>query len=141
MDGLKSASAGWLPEHLAYLRRQTRWAGLQSLVMVRRERRVGRKVSTETAYFITSLPNQADLLLKAVRAHWGIENGLHGVLDIAFREDDSRARLGHSAENLAVLRHIALNLLKHERTAKVGVKAKRLKAAWDDDYLLRVQGN
>jgi predicted transposase YbfD/YdcC len=128
------------PDHLAYLRRQSRWGGLQSLVMVHRERRIGSKISTETAYFITSLPHQADLLLKAVRAHWGIENGLHWVLDIAFREDESRARLGHSAENLAVLRHIALNLLKQERTAKVGVKAKRLKAGWDDDYLLRILG-
>lgn len=69
---------------------------------------------------------------QAVRGHWGIENGLHRVLDIAFREDESRARMGASAANLVVLRHIALNLLKQERTAKVGIKNKRRKAGWDE---------
>lgn len=128
------------PTHLAYLRRQNRWEGLQSLVMVQRERHIQGEISTETAYYITSLPNEAPTVLNATRAHWGVENSLHWVLDIAFREDDSRARQGHSAENLAVLRHIALNLLKQERTAKVGIKAKRLKAGWDDDYLIRVLG-
>jgi predicted transposase YbfD/YdcC len=73
-----------------------------------------------------------------VRAHWGIENGLHWVLDIGFREDESRVRKDHAPENMAVLRHIALNLLKQEQTAKLGIKAKRLKAAWDQDYLLKV---
>jgi predicted transposase YbfD/YdcC len=128
------------PVHLAYLRKQDRWDGLQSLVMVQRERRVQAETSTEIVYYIASLPNEAAPLLAATRAHWGGENGLHWVLDIAFREDDNRTRQGHSAENLAVLRHIALNLLKQEPTAKVGIKAKRLKAGWDDDYLRRVLG-
>lgn len=74
----------------------------------------------------------------AKRSHWGIENKLHWVLDVAFREDDSRIRQGNAPHNMAVLRHMALNLLKHEKTAKGGIKAKRLKAAWDDDYLLKV---
>jgi len=73
-----------------------------------------------------------------VRRHWSIENELHWVLDIAFREDDSRIRVGHSAENMAVLRHIALNLLKQESSKRLGVKNKRLLAAWDNDYLLKV---
>lgn len=73
-----------------------------------------------------------------MRGHWGIENGLHWVRDIAFREDESRARQGASAANLVVLRHIAVNLLKQERTATVGIKDKRLKAAWDERYLLKV---
>ena len=72
------------------------------------------------------------------RQCWGIENILHRVLDVAFREDDSRVRQGNAPQNLAVLRHMALNLLKQEKTAKGGIKAKRLKAAWDDDYLLKV---
>jgi predicted transposase YbfD/YdcC len=73
-----------------------------------------------------------------VRSHWGIENQVHWVLDVAFQEDESRVRVGHGAENLAVLRHLALNLLRRERTAKVGIKAKRLKTAWDATYLLKV---
>ncbi len=126
------------PAFLAYLRRQDRWANLQTLVMVHRERRVGDQLTYQTVFYITSLPGDAALLLRATRNHWGIENRLHWVLDIAFREDDSRARLGHSAENLAVLRHLALNLLNQEQSSTVGVKNKRLKAGWNDDYLSRV---
>jgi predicted transposase YbfD/YdcC len=74
----------------------------------------------------------------AVRGHWGIENRLHWVLDIAFREDESRVRQGHADQNLAVLRRLALNLLRQETTAKMGTKAKRLKAGWDDAYLLEI---
>jgi len=105
--------------------------------MVEAERREKGKVSRETRYYLTSLADAATFG-RAVRAHWGIENGLHWVLDIAFREDESRARMGASAENLVVLRHIALNLLKKEATAKVGIKNKRLKAGWDERYLLKV---
>jgi predicted transposase YbfD/YdcC len=75
-----------------------------------------------------------------VRAHWTIENSLHWVLDIAFREDDSRIRKGHAPQNFAVLRHIALNLLKQDTTLKRGLKSKRLKAGWDHDYLLHILG-
>ena len=75
---------------------------------------------------------------KAARGHWSIENGLHWILDVAFREDHNRTRTDHSAQNFAVLRHIALNLLKAEKTAKVGVKAKRLKAGWSEQYMLKV---
>lgn len=77
-------------------------------------------------------------MLKAVRGHWSIENQLHWILDVAFREDDCRIRKGHGAQNFAVLRHIALNLLKQETSAKCGIKAKRLKAGWNENYLLKV---
>ena len=130
------------PETLAHLDPDGQWAGLRAIGMVEAERRekgkgmVG-KVTRERRYYLTSLV-EAKEFGRAVRAHWGIENGLHWVLDIAFREDESRARAGASATNLVVLRHIAVNLLKQERTAKVGIKNKRLKAAWDERYLLKV---
>jgi len=117
-------------------------AGLRAIGKVAAERREKGKgeagtVTRETRYYLTSLTD-AGVFGRAVRAHWGIENGLHWVLDIAFREDESRARIGASAENLVVLRHIALNLLKQERSAKVGIKNKRLKAGWDEGYLLKI---
>lgn len=126
------------PDYLDYLRRRAEWKHLQTLVRVRAERHVGGKRSVETRYYISSLANDARKLLKCIRAYWGVENGLHWVLDLAFREDESRVRKDHGPENMAVLRHIALNLLKQENTAKVGIKNKRLQAAWDDDYLLKL---
>jgi len=125
-------------EFLAYVAQHRTWKNLQTVVMIRAERRVGDQTSLETRYYISSLESNARLALQAARGHWGIENGLHWVLDIAFREDESRVRKDHAPENLAVLRHLALNLLKQEPTAKVGLKAKRLKAAWDRGYLLQV---
>jgi predicted transposase YbfD/YdcC len=91
-------------------------------------------------YYISSVAGPAKTVLRAVRRHWRIENSLHWVLDIAFREDKSRVRVGHAAKNLSILRRIALNLLKQEKTAKVGIKAKRLMAGWDQAYLLKVLG-
>jgi len=76
-----------------------------------------------------------------IRSHWGIENKVHWVLDGAFREDDGRVRKGYAAQNLAVVRHIALNLLHREQTAKCGTKNKRLKAAWNEDYLFNILTN
>jgi predicted transposase YbfD/YdcC len=128
----------WDPEHIAYLDPGGEWAGLRSIGMVEAERRVGEKVSVERRYYLSSLAGQAQEFAAAVRGHWGIENGLHWVLDVAFREDECRVRMGNAPENLALLRRIALTLLHQERTAKVGVKAKRLKAAWSEDYLLTV---
>jgi predicted transposase YbfD/YdcC len=125
------------PTTMAHVDPEGQWAGLRALGMVEAERRVRGKVTHERRYYLTSLVD-ATTFGRAVRAHWGIENRLHWVLDIAFREDESRARQGASAENLVVLRHIALNLLKKEQTAKVGIKNKRLKAGWDERYLLKV---
>lgn len=125
------------PEILAYVDPIGAWAGLRSIGMVEAERRISEKASVETRFYLSSYAAAptAERFARAVRRHWGIENELHWVLDIAFREDETRTHAGHSAENFAVLRHIALNLLRQERTARVGIKAKRLKAGWDESYL------
>lgn len=120
------------------LRGADEWTGLRCVAKVRARRTVGGKRTVEDRYFLSSLNGKAEQLLMATRTHWQIENGLHWVLDIAFREDESRVRKDHGAQNQATLRHIALNLLKQETTAKIGIRNKRLKAGWSEDYLLRV---
>jgi len=128
-------------EDIAWLKENHACSGLRSIVAVTATRESESKVTEETRYFVSSLAaDEPEKLEHAVRAHRAIENNLHWVLDIAFDEDSYRTRKGHSAANLAVIRHIALNLIKQEKTSKVGVKTKRLKAGWDNDYLLRVIG-
>jgi predicted transposase YbfD/YdcC len=126
------------PSFLDYIRRREDWPALHSIVKVVCERRTPSETTVKTRYYITSLPPQAARLLDAVRSHWQIENGLHWVLDIAFNQDHSRIRKDNAPANFAILHHIALNLLKRERSLKVGVKAKRLRAGWDECYLLKV---
>jgi predicted transposase YbfD/YdcC len=114
---------------------QDAWAQLRCLGMVESERHLKGAVTIEQRYYIASLPNDVKQFAHAVRTHWGIENCVHWVLDVAFREDDSRVRLGHGPENFAVLRHIALNLLRQDTSTNLGIHNKRLKAGWDDAYL------
>jgi predicted transposase YbfD/YdcC len=126
------------PRVIAWLDPGGAWVDLRTIALVESERRIGGERTTERRTFLSGLDGGAAQFLATVRGHWGIENQLHWVLDLAFREDESRVRIGHAAENLAVLRHVALNLVRQERTAKVGVATKRLMAGWDDAYLLQI---
>lgn len=114
------------------------WADLASVGLCEAVREAAGEVSTHRRYYLSSLPVEAAKFAEAVRGHWAVENSCHWVLDVAFGEDDSRVRVGDAAENFALLRRIVNNLLQHERSVKRGVKAKRLKAALDENYLLKV---
>jgi predicted transposase YbfD/YdcC len=126
------------PEYIGTLRELEKWTGLRTIAKVTAERRIGEKVESQSRYYLSSLGCDATKTLHSVRTHWHVENSLHWVLDVTFREDESRIRKGHAAENMAVLRHIALNLLKQETTAKRSIKGKRLKCGWDENYLMTV---
>src|SRR4051794_13041360 len=123
------------PAILAHLDPTGAWAHLRAIGLVERERRVGDRVSVEAHQYLLSAPLSARAFALAVRSHWGIENRLHWVLDVAFGEDACRARAGHAARNLAVVRHLALNLLRQDTTRKSSVATKRFAAALDDTYL------
>lgn len=127
------------PVAFEYIRHYEGWADLQTLVCVQRERRWGEKVEREEAYYMSSLPPDASRLLHAIRSHWGIENSFHWVLDMTFGEDASRIRTGDSPQNMAVLRHLALNILKKD-TSKGSLRQKRYKAALDDTFLSHLLG-
>jgi predicted transposase YbfD/YdcC len=122
------------------------WADLQAIVMVYRERKVGGETgeggegpSEELSYYIASSADPVQELAVGIRSHWGIENKVHWILDVAFREDYSRVRAGHAAENLGWLRRVALALLKQD-DGKDSIKNKRLKAGWDNDFLEKLLG-
>lgn len=128
----------WSVEAPHWLTGFTQWRDLQSLILVESTREIKEQCTTELRYYLSSLPPDAERAAQAVREHWGVENSLHWVLDVAFHEDDSRVRLGHAPENLALVRKITHNLLQQEKTFKRGVKTKRFLAALDEDYLLKI---
>jgi predicted transposase YbfD/YdcC len=127
---------------LSLIEKAAEWASLQGLVRIESERyhKVSGKIEREIRYYITSLRPDAAQLNSVIRQHWGIENKLHWVLDVGFSEDLDRKRAGHAAQNFSVLNRIALNLLKQDKTSKRGIKGKRLKAAWNHPYLLKLLG-
>ena len=115
-----------------------KWKGLASLVRLESQRSVNGTTSEEVRYYLSSLSGNARKMLRSIRSHWGVENSLHWVLDVAFDEDDCRIRTDHAPVNFALLRQMALNLLRQEKTCKNGIRVKRSKAGWDDAYLFKV---
>lgn len=128
----------WTMGNTEYLICAEKWRGLKSIGMVESERTTNGNTSTEQRYYLLSFESDVHKFAESVRSHWSIENQLHWILDVAFKEDASQSSRGYSAENLAVIRHIGLNLLSRDKKSKVGVKTKRLKAGWNNDYLRSV---
>ena len=123
---------------LDYLDPQEQWPQLKAAVRVASHRQTAEGAASQPRYYISSLAGSAEQLLAAVRSHWSIENSLHWTLDVTFQEDQCRVRKDHGPQNIAMLRQIGHNLLKNERTLKVGIQGKRLNAGWDENYLLTV---
>lgn len=122
-----------------FLKTRATWPSIQSVIKIQSTRTIRKKITTESRYYISSIRDSSpQKMLTIIRGHWGIENSLHWVLDIAFREDESRIRIGHAQENFALLRKISFNILKRETNLKIGMKGKRLNAAWDENYLLQL---
>ena len=127
---------------LGLIEKASEWASLQGLVRIESERyhKASGKIEREIRYYITSLRPNAVQLNSVIRKHWGIENKLHWVLDVGFGEDLDRKRAGHAAQNFSILNRIAINLLKQDKSSQRGIKGKRLKAAWNHTYLLKLLG-
>ncbi len=128
----------WTTSDIGWLQGKEDWKNLETICMVQRERHFTDRIESETSYYISSVENNAKKIGSAIRTHWGIENSLHWVLDVSFREDECRIRKGNAPENFAVLRHIALNMIKKETSLKTSIRCKRLRSGWDNDYLLKV---
>ena len=127
----------WMVEEVAiqWLERKDQWPGLASIAAIEAQRRIGHKVTKETRYFISSLRGSAQQLAEAARKHWGIENSLHWVLDVTMNEDQSRVRKNHAPENLALLRRLALNLIKKAKPPKKSVRGSIKRAGWNNAFL------
>lgn len=131
----------YVTEDIDWLPQKDNWKNLKSIVMIKSERLLpGKKPFIERRYFISSLSANALKIANAIRKHWGIENQAHWILDVAFREDEQNADAGNIAENISMIRRIALNLLKQEKSVKCGIEIKRQAAGWDNEYLLKIIG-
>lgn len=130
----------WVISDIGWIEDKALWKGLQGIGMVERERHIKDHISCETSYYLLSQKWDGEEFAKRVRAHWGVENKLHWVLDVSFREDECRKRAGNAAENFAMVRHIATNLLKQENSMEKSINVKRLQAGWDNSYLMKVLG-
>lgn len=128
----------WVTEDIDWLDGRHEWKGLNSIIMLESTREIGEKLTGETRYYLSSLKPNAVKINHAIREHWGIENGLHWVLDVTFREDDSRIRSGNAPENLAIIRHAVINMLQPHRSKKMTIKRLRKTAAWDNKVLASI---
>jgi predicted transposase YbfD/YdcC len=126
----------WITEQVDWFEDRQLWEGLRSFGMVESLREINGVSSREIRFFLASIPAAAKNFARAVRGHWAVENSLHWCLDVCFAEDACRIRIGYAAENMAILRHIALNVLKRDTTKKRGIKGKQKNASWDHAYLL-----
>ncbi len=122
-------------QDISWLKERHDWSGLNAIVMVESRREAGSKIDTETRFYITSLKDMAEQIAPAVRSHWAIENSLHWVMDMVFRDDDCRVREGNAAANFVTLKHMAHNLARRA-PGKMSIRARRKAAAWDDEYLV-----
>jgi predicted transposase YbfD/YdcC len=120
------------------LHESEQWVGLQTVVMVKRVRHLWNKTTEEVMFYLTSLPCDAVQIGRAIRTHWGIENSLHWVLDVTFDEDASRIRKGHSPQNMALLKRMAIGLLNQETSKKRSLRQKAKRAAMSPAYILQV---
>jgi predicted transposase YbfD/YdcC len=128
----------WVTQNLDWLPQKEEWQDLQSIACVRSTRVIKDHASTELRFYISSLSEDAGGILRAVRAHWGVENKLHWQLDVSYGEDKCKVRKDHGAENLSVLRRCTMNILKHDTATKAGIKNRRAKAGWDRSYMLKL---
>jgi predicted transposase YbfD/YdcC len=128
----------WVTEVVDWLAQKKDWSGLKSVGVVEATRQIGEKTTTERRYYVCSASADALRFSEAVRTHWSVENQLHWSLDVSFNEDQCRVRKDNAPENFAIIRHIALNMLKKEQTSKVGIKIKRNKAGWNNRYLAQI---
>ena len=128
----------WVTTDIDWFDGKEKWEDLKSFCMMKTKRTVGEHTSVESLFYISSLDLKAKEIGKMIRSHWAVENSLHWVLDVAFREDECRKRKDNSAENFAVLRRITLNLLKQEKTCKRSIAGKRLLAGWDQTYMEKI---
>ena len=130
-----------ISEEVYWLTERKDWAGLKTIGMVESRRIIGEKENVEKRYYLCSLGADAKEFAEAVRGHWAVENSLHWVLDVSFREDECRVRLGHAAKNFSLMRKMALMMLKKDTSSKSSIKGKRQEAGWNHDFLERVLFN
>ncbi len=133
--GRKETRKIFVTNQIDFLPQKNEWKNLQSIVCLSSKRIVNNKISKENCYYITSLDTSAKKIGEAIRKHWAIENILHWVLDVSFRENQSRIRKGNGPENMAIMRHCAINMIRRFKNKRQSIKELKKQAAWDEEIL------